>query len=162
MKSKVTAEWNFLKHQCKFHFNLEAILLQISITMFYRKSYPALVLRRMSCATLRGGLAWRSCVEVLRRGLAWTLKWSKVPEDSSDFDDFWTELIVMTWTFILAILQKNLQKYFRPFPGRRFFFRPFPDRRFFVRRFPDRRFFFVAVLRGGLAWACCAGLAVNF
>ena len=103
----------------------------------------------MSCATLRGGLAWRSCVEVLRRGLAWTLKWSKVPEDSSDFDDFWTELIVMTWTFILAILQKNLQKYFRPFPGRRFCFRPFPDRRFFVRRFPDRRFFL---------WRSCAGV----
>ena len=64
----------------------------------------------MSCATLRGGLAWRSCVEVLRRGLAWTLKWSKVPEDSSDFDDFWTELIVMTWTFILATL-----RFFRDF-----------------------------------------------
>ena len=42
-----------------------------------------LVLREKSCVTLRGGLAQ-------------TLKWSKVPEDSSDFDDFWTELIVMT------------------------------------------------------------------
>ena len=25
-----------------------------------------------------------------------TLKWPKIPEDSSDFDDFWLELIVMT------------------------------------------------------------------
>ena len=25
-----------------------------------------------------------------------TLTWSKVPEDSSDFDETWTELIVMT------------------------------------------------------------------
>ena len=25
-----------------------------------------------------------------------TLKWPKIPEDSSDFDDFWSELIVMT------------------------------------------------------------------
>ena len=25
-----------------------------------------------------------------------TLKWPKIPEDSSDFDDFWKELIVIT------------------------------------------------------------------
>ena len=35
------------------------------------------------------------CAEVLRGGLAHTLKWPEVPEDSSDFDDSWTELIVM-------------------------------------------------------------------
>ena len=30
--------------------------------------------------------------------------WPKIPEDNSDFDDFWTELIVMTWTLICQIL----------------------------------------------------------
>ena len=34
-----------------------------------------------------------------------TLKWLKVPEDSSDFDEFCSELIVMTQTFILATLR---------------------------------------------------------
>ena len=34
-----------------------------------------------------------------------TLSGSKVPEDSSDFDETWTELIVMTWTFIWATLR---------------------------------------------------------
>ena len=34
-----------------------------------------------------------------------TLTGSKVPKDSSDFDETWTELIVMTWTFILATLR---------------------------------------------------------
>ena len=29
-----------------------------------------------------------------------TLKWAKVPEDSSVFDDFWTELIVLTLSVI--------------------------------------------------------------
>ena len=33
-----------------------------------------------------------------------TLKLPKIAEDNSDFDEFWTELIVMTWTFILATL----------------------------------------------------------
>ena len=36
----------------------------------------------------------------------------KVPEDSSDFDETWTELIVMTWTLNWALLQKNLPKIF--------------------------------------------------
>ena len=36
--------------------------------------------------------------------MAKTLKRPKRVEDSSVFDDFWTEWIVMTWTFILDIL----------------------------------------------------------
>ena len=28
-----------------------------------------------------------------------------MPEDSSDFDETWTELIVMTWTLIWALFQ---------------------------------------------------------
>ena len=34
-----------------------------------------------------------------------SLKWPKISEDSSDFGDFWTELIVMTRTFILVQLR---------------------------------------------------------
>ena len=45
-------------------------------------------------------------------------------EDSSDFDDFWTELIVMTWSFILATLHFFLFFFFsRGGSARRFFFR---------------------------------------
>ena len=43
-----------------------------------------------------------------------TLKWPKIPEDSSDFDDSWTELIVMTWTFIFATLRFFRVFFFTP------------------------------------------------
>ena len=51
------------------------------------------------------------------------LKWLKIPEDSSDFDDSWTELIVMTWTLIWSLLRKFQPKFiFRiPQASRKYF-----------------------------------------
>ena len=44
------------------------------------------------------GLTRKALRDLTRRPCAdvQTLKWPKVPEDSSDFDETWTELIVMT------------------------------------------------------------------
>ena len=41
-----------------------------------------------------------------------TLTWSKVPEDSSDFDDSVCVFIVMTWSFIWDLLRKFRPKIF--------------------------------------------------
>ena len=64
-----------------------------------------------------------------------TLTGSKVPEDSSDFDETWTELIVMTWTLIWALLRKfRLKIFFRiPPAGRKYF----PESRRPKKKFPD-------------------------
>ena len=74
-----------------FHAELELAFQHVAAAHFLNHMALCTMWQRPICFTM-----WPYAPHQGLHIEAQTLKWSKVPEDSSDFDDSWTELIVTT------------------------------------------------------------------